>query len=187
MVNFEYIKINGLPISQLSKEHIFNIIDNSIFEERKSSYIAITNTESMYYALRIREHREYIQGARFSLCDGIGIVLAALVQGKRVTRYHGPQFMLDACEYGVSRGWRHFLCGGVPGVADILTEKFGTMYPGIVISGTYCPPFREVTEDEELEMIEIINRSQSDFVWVGLGLLKQERWIDTYKDRLHVP
>lgn len=51
-------------------------------------------------------------------------------------------------------------------------------------AGTLCPPFRELTGEEEDKMIDLINESNADIVWVGLGLLKQERWIKKYKDRI---
>ena len=68
-----------------------------------------------------------------------------------------------------------------------MSRKLKEQYPGMVIAGTYCPPFRDLTIAEEREMIERINAAKPDVLWVGLGLLKQEAWISRYKDKLDVP
>jgi len=51
----------------------------------------------MFYAEKIPKHLEYINGATFSLCDGVGSVIAAKFQGLNIRRFHGPDFMLKTC------------------------------------------------------------------------------------------
>jgi N-acetylglucosaminyldiphosphoundecaprenol N-acetyl-beta-D-mannosaminyltransferase len=72
-------------------------------------------------------------------------------------------------------------------VAEMLATRLKARFPELEIAGTFCPPFRVMTLEEEEEMIREINESNADVIWVGLGLLKQERWIETYRDRLNVP
>ena len=50
-------------------------------------------------------------------------------------------------------------------------------FPGLEVAGTYCPPFRELTPEEDEAAVEAINRSRPDIVWVGLGAPKQEKWM----------
>ena len=57
----------------------------------------------------------------------------------------------------------------------------------IKISGAYSPPFRDLTNDEQYLMISKLKKSGSDFLWVGLGLPKQEAWITKYKSELEIP
>lgn len=180
-------KISGISVYCRNKLSVLEEMDRNIRGSRTPAWISITNTESMYHAKRISAHRDYIQAARFSLCDGVGVVLAGWFQGKKISRYNGPILMMESCEYGAERAWRHFFCGGKEGVAEMLAAKLKAKFPALEIAGTFCPPFRVMTLEEEEEMIRQINESKADVIWVGLGLLKQERWIKLYRDRLNVP
>jgi N-acetylglucosaminyldiphosphoundecaprenol N-acetyl-beta-D-mannosaminyltransferase len=181
------IFVHGVPVHCCLVKDVLEEMEKNIRNSREKRYICITNTESMYFARRVPSHLYYIKNAYFSLCDGIGVVIAARAGGKRVWRLNGPTLMEFCCEYGASRGWRHFFCGGKEGVTDLLSKKLEERFPGMVTAGVYCPPFREMSPDEEEQMINIINTAKPDILWVGLGLLKQERWIANRIDRLQVP
>ncbi len=180
-------RVCGIPVHSWAHEDILAEMERNISGPRDALYISITNTESMYHARRISEHYQYINNARFSLCDGMGVVISARLQRKNVTRFNGPALMLKSCEYGVERNWRHYFCGGKEGVADLLSKKLTSQFPGMITAGTLCPPFREMTPDEETNLIKQINDARPDILWVGLGLLKQEAWIHRYIDKLDVP
>lgn len=180
-------KVCGIPVHCLPEVNVFENLKNNIDTDRVPQHICITNTESMYHALRHQSHYQYICKSFFSFCDGVGVVIAGAFQGKKITRFNGPVFMRRCCEYGAKHGWRHFFCGGKEGVAKLLSEKLTESIPGIITAGTFCPPFRAMTNEEEEEMISIINESKPDFLWVGLGLLKQESWISKHIEKLEVP
>ena len=180
-------EICGVPISHADLDEVLREIDRGIVEARMQQHISITNTESMYHALRIPEHLNYIRSARFSLCDGVGVIAAGMAWGHRIRRLNGPILQLECCRYGVSRGWRHFYYGGKEGVAEQLAANLTKMFPGLVTAGTYCPPFGVMSVEEDQRAIELIKRSKPHIVWVGLGLLKQERWIAEHLTRVGVP
>jgi len=150
-------------------------------------YISITNTESIYHALRMPEHKKYVQGADYSLCDGVGVIIAGWFWGHRIKRLNGPILQLEASRYGVERQWRHFFYGGKEGVAEQMAENLRTSYPGLQVVGVYTPPFRPLTKEEDEEVVHKIHKSDPDIVWVGLGLLRQEKWIAEHIGRMHVP
>lgn len=162
-------------------------MNENIQGERNREHICITNTESMYYAERRPELKRYINTSAFSLCDGIGTVIAGKFQGKTIERFNGPDLMLEACNFGQAHGWRHFFCGGKEGVADLLVENLKEKYPKLQVAGTYCPPFREQTQQEVDAMLAEIQETKPDVLWVGLGLLKQEAWIAKHKTSLNIP
>lgn len=179
--------IAGLPVSQDRHEDVLAEIDRVITARELGHYISITNTESMYHGLRIRSHGEFIQGADFSLCDGVGVIAAGWTWGYRIKRYNGPILMLECAQYGLARNWRHFFYGGKEGVADLMTEKLKAKFPGLNVCGTYQPPFGDLSPEEQDEVVRVINASKPDIVWVGLGLLKQERWIGELIGRIEAP
>jgi N-acetylglucosaminyldiphosphoundecaprenol N-acetyl-beta-D-mannosaminyltransferase len=177
--------IDGLPISLDPPEEILKHMDRAIIEQRGGGCISITNTESMYHGLRIAEHGDYIKRAVFSLCDGVGVIVAGLAWGYRVHRFNGPVLQLECARYGVPKGWRHFFYGGKEGVADEMARRLKAQFPGLIVCGTHQPPFGELSDGEKEDVIRKINDSTPDIVWVGLGLLKQEKWISEYQDRIH--
>lgn len=65
-------------------------------------------------------------------------------------------------------------------IADFLTGRF----PGLRIVGKYSPPFRSLTDEEDQEVCAMINEAKPDFVWVGLGSPKQDRWIHDHREKI---
>jgi N-acetylglucosaminyldiphosphoundecaprenol N-acetyl-beta-D-mannosaminyltransferase len=99
-------------------------------------------------------------------------------------RVYGPDFMLEMCRMSPSRGYRHFLYGGNPGVAEKLKRRLESRVPGISIVGTFTPPFRELTSAEDREFIAMMAEVGPDVIWVGLSTPKQERFMAGMIDRL---
>jgi N-acetylglucosaminyldiphosphoundecaprenol N-acetyl-beta-D-mannosaminyltransferase len=95
--------------------------------------------------------------------------------------------MASFCELTEKKGYRHFFYGGAPGVAEDLAARFASRYPELIVAGTYCPPFRALTIEEDARATAQIERSQADILWVGLSTPKQERWMFDHHLRLRVP
>jgi len=182
-----HVDVVGMPVTLASWSEILREIDDAIRDRDLGRYISVTNTESMYHGLHVPEHREFIRAADISVCDGIGISFVGRFHGQDIPRRHGPILQLACCEYGESRGWRHFFYGGKEGVAELLVGNLRERYPDLVCAGTYTPPFRELTQEEDDGVVARINESHPDIVWVGLGLLKQERWIARHLGRVEAP
>jgi len=180
-------RILNIPVSLAKHEAVLSNIEARIRDRQSGGYISITNTESMYHALRRPDHMRYIQGAQHSLCDGVGVIAAGWFWGERIERYNGPILQLDCSRVGQGKGWRHFYYGGKEGVADLMAQRLKEQFPDMQIVGTYCPPFRALTPEEDEAVVRMINEAKPDFVWVGLGLLKQEQWIAQHLGRIQAP
>jgi len=180
------VEILGVPLTCCSFNDILVNVEIGI-KNSGHGYISITNTESLYYAAKIPSHAQYINKADFSCCDGFGVVLAGKMLGYHIPRLHGPDLMLKCCEYGVERKWRHFFYGGKNGVSKLLSKKLTEKFPGLITAGSYSPPFRPLTRDEDKGAIDQINSAKPDILWVGLGLLKQESWIAEHIGKIKVP
>ena len=134
------------------------------------------------------EIQELLGKARWIFPDGIAVSkLASWESGHKVERISGPTFMLRACEYGQRFGWRHFFYGGTPDSLQALTAKLTSLYPEMIVAGTYAPPFRPLDESEEAEVRRQIDSAKPHFLWVGLGGPKQEYWIVEHRQALDVP
>ena len=117
--------------------------------------------------------------------DGMPLVwLGRLFGYRNIDRVYGPDLLRDVCAYGADKGWRHFFYGAAPGIVEKLKTVLEERHPGIEISGIYCPPFRSLTEDEEAEVVDMVNRSRTDIFWIGISTPKQLYLMDQIRDRL---
>jgi len=139
--------------------------------------ITITNPHSVLLCGR-NEGMRRATAAALTLPDGVGVIWAARILGyAHHGRVTGPTLMLRACDWGREHGLRHYFLGGAEGVADKLAGVLSEKYPGLEVAGTYCPPFRPLTEAEDAELVAEVNATGPDIVWVGLGAPKQEIWM----------
>jgi N-acetylglucosaminyldiphosphoundecaprenol N-acetyl-beta-D-mannosaminyltransferase len=139
-------------------------------------------------AYRDPELRRIFNASGMTTPDGMAIVWLLRLQGhRRVSRVYGPDLMLEVCRAGVAKGYRHFLYGGDEGVANRLAQALVERFPGLRIAGTHTPPFRALTDDEDLQVIAKINASGADIVWVGLSTPKQEWWMAGHLGKIDAP
>ncbi len=123
--------------------------------------------------------------ANMTLPDGVGIILAAkLLSYPHRGRVTGPVLMLKLCEWGRAKDYSHFFYGGLPGVADMLAKRLAKKFPGLKVAGTYSPPFRRLTPQEDAKIIQDINSARPDILWVGLGSPKQEKWMASHVGKI---
>jgi len=149
------------------------------------NYITLTPPHSVLLCHRDPQLRNATNKAALTLPDGVGIILAAnLLRYPNFGRVSGPMLMLKLCDWGRAHGLRHFFYGGMPGVAETLRDRLISRFPGLIVVGYHCPPFRELTEAEDATVVKRINECQPDLVWVGLGSPKQEKWMSHHVDKV---
>ena len=149
------------------------------------AYACATSVHGLIEASHDPEFRKILNTAAFVTADGVPLVWFGRLSGHRsMERVYGPTLMKRVCARAAETGVRHFFYGGAPGVADDLARTMVREFPGLEVAGTYCPPFRKLSEAEMDEVAEIINESKADLVWVGLSTPKQERWIHSIRTRL---
>ncbi len=120
--------------------------------------------------------------------DSIAPVLIARWRGiKNAVRTPGAEIMTAFMERANERGFKSYFYGDSETTLSALREKLERTYPGHKVAGTFSPPFRRLSPEEEQEHIDMINAARPDVLWVGLGLPKQDEWIYRCKDRLRVP
>jgi N-acetylglucosaminyldiphosphoundecaprenol N-acetyl-beta-D-mannosaminyltransferase len=154
-----------------------------------SRYVAVTGMHGVTEAQHDAEFKKILNGAGMVVPDGMPLVWLGRRKGFAGLRrrVYGPELLETFCAETAGKGYRHFFYGGAPGVAEELGGRFARRYPGMVIAGTYCPPFRALTEEEDRRVIEEIEGARADVVWVGLSTPKQERWMYEHRERLSAP
>jgi len=148
-------------------------------------YVCVTGVHGVMESQRDPELRRIHNAAGLVTPDGMPLVWLARRAGFRhVDRVYGPDLLLACCQISVTRGYRHFFYGGNPGVAERLSDRLVRRFPGLRVVGTHSPPYRPAGAAEREEVVQQINASGADIVWVGLSTPKQERWMDAHRARL---
>jgi len=149
-----------------------------------SNYISLVGVPALVDAQHDDILAEVFNESTMVVVDGMPIVERARKLGLQCDRFSGPDFIEDFLKYGVDKGARHFFYGCTDEVLEKLKEQINVRVPGTIVCGTYAPPFRELSPEEDKEIIKTIQESQPDFVWVGLGGKKQEKWMYEHRTKI---
>jgi N-acetylglucosaminyldiphosphoundecaprenol N-acetyl-beta-D-mannosaminyltransferase len=183
----------GVPSTQLTTNNRVNILGvgamplnlgkaAAILErwrtEGQRKYVCVVSVHGLVVAQRDPAIRSALNHCGMATQDGMPLVwwsrLAGFSQARRVC---GSDLLDAVCSYGLQRGYRHYFYGASPEVLKLLTDRLRRRFPGLVVAGSHSPPFRSLTSDEDAEDMAAINKARPDFVWVGLGMPKQEKWM----------
>lgn len=177
----------GVGISAMNYDHALQVIDRWI-SHREAHYVTVTGVHGVMESQRDPKLRDIFNRAGLVTPDGMPMVWLCRAAGhKECSRVYGPELMLRQCEHSIEKGYRHFFYGGAEGVAEQLATTLGKRFPGLQVAGSYCPPFRPLTEEEDREVCRQINDTKPDIVWVGLSTPKQERWMAAHVGKLNCP
>lgn len=159
-----------------------------ISERRKTRTIAVTGMHGVMEAYHNPLFRRALNSADAVVPDGMPLIWLGRHRGLSLRRrVYGPELMLRVCEEGVAQGCRHYFYGAAPGVAEKLAAVLQKKAVGLRIAGTFSPPFRSLTAEEDAHVVDAIKATSPDVLWVGLGTPKQEMWMEEHQARLQVP
>jgi len=167
----------GVGISAINLDLAVAAIAGAL-ERKTKGYICVTGVHGVTEAQIDPSFRAILNHSFLTTPDGMPMVWMGRWQGFReMARVYGPDLMLRVCEYSQPLGQTHFLYGGAPGVAEELKRRLEQRFPGIRIVGTYTPPFRPLTAEEEQGLANLVAGLKPDYFWVGLSTPKQEKFI----------
>jgi len=183
----ESANILGVPVAIVDMKGALERVEGWIVGRRPGFVIF----RDVHGVMRCREDealRRCHEQAAMVVPDGMPLVWVSRLMGYRETgRVCGPDFLPALCERSLTTGWSHFFYGGAPGVAERLADELSARFSGLRIAGTWSPPFRPLTEEEDSEACSMIKDSGADIVWVGLSTPKQEHWMAAHAGRVGAP
>jgi N-acetylglucosaminyldiphosphoundecaprenol N-acetyl-beta-D-mannosaminyltransferase len=181
------VDVLGVGVSAINMDDALEVIDEWITSGDRQ-YVCVTGVHGVMESQRDESLRQIHNDAGLVTPDGMPLVWISRWRGFRnTTRVYGPDLMLAVCQRSLATGYRHFFYGGQEGVPERLVRRLEKRFPGLVVAGTYSPPFRSMTADESEELVRRINDARPDIVWVGLSTPKQERWMAEYVSQLTAP
>lgn len=181
-------RILGMPLALTDYERTMDWMDAVIASDQRA-YVTAAAVHLVMVAQEDPDTRRAVLDATLALPDGQPLVWALRALGHHeASRVYGPDLMALYCERAARTGTPMYLYGGRhQGALVQLTLRLRQRYPGIRIVGGYSPPFRPLSSEEERWVVDDINRSGAEVVWVGTGQPKQEKWMAKMRDRLNVP
>jgi N-acetylglucosaminyldiphosphoundecaprenol N-acetyl-beta-D-mannosaminyltransferase len=177
----------GVNVSAITMDDAVATIERWIRDERRE-YVCITGVHGVMESRRDPSLREIHNQAGMVTPDGVPLVYFLRLTGrKRTQRVYGPDLMREMTAVSAQHGYRQFYYGGNVGVGEKLKDILVKSAPGLQVAGTYCPPFREMTPEEDRAAVDMINAARPHIVWVGLSTPKQERWMAAHLGRIEAP
>jgi N-acetylglucosaminyldiphosphoundecaprenol N-acetyl-beta-D-mannosaminyltransferase len=181
-------KVLGVRVHALQIPETVAQIEAWIQERTPERFVSFSGMHGVSESIHDPSLKEVLNAADLVVPDGMSLVWVGRHRGlaqRLRRRVYGPEFMETFIRETGDR-YRHYFYGGAPGVADRLAEKMHRVH-GIRVAGTYCPPFRPLTEEEEADLEATVRAASPDLLWVGLSTPKQERWMYAHRGRLGVP
>ena len=185
------VKILGSHIQIIDIPEIVSLIDVWIrryWHDRKCKQIVVTGFHGIWEAHKNPELKTILNSADLWVPDGIAPVWYARFRGfSGIQRTPGAEIMKAFFEENSDKVYSNFFYGDTEETLNALKEKVDKEYPGHKVVGTFSPPFRSLTQEEDKQVVKMINDARPDVLWVALGTPKQDRWIFEHKDELKVP
>lgn len=177
------IQVADVPVTRLDYDGVVERVGEMI-EAEQDGYVCICPVHSIVEARRNESHREALLGATMNTPDGVPVVWAQRLFGHpEASRVYGPTLMLELLTVAEEKGWRVALYGGHEDRLPLLIEKLNERFPELDLALTISPPFRPLTEEEEVDVERRFNEVKPHLTFVGLGCPKQERWMHEHSSR----
>jgi N-acetylglucosaminyldiphosphoundecaprenol N-acetyl-beta-D-mannosaminyltransferase len=179
-------RVLGVRVNAIQIPEVIALMEQWIARGDQPHTIAVTGMHGVTESNQDARFKAILEESDLVVPDGMPLVWLGRWHGYGLKRrVYGPELMETFCAKTGTK-YRHFFYGGAPGVAESLARAEQERH-GIRIAGTYCPPFRALTEKEQSDVVATIRAAKPDVLWVGLSTPKQERWMDEYKNMVQVP
>jgi len=177
----ERIYLDEIPLDCIRMKDAIKKAESFLYESRCNQIVTL-NIEMIARASKDKEIKKAISESELVLPDGVStVILGRSVGGNIPERIAGIEFSEALLKLSCEKNLKVYFLGGKREVSEKLSTKLKKVYPQLLIAGTYDGYFKEY---EESKIIEEINKSGADILFVGLGAGKQEIFINRHKREL---
>jgi N-acetylglucosaminyldiphosphoundecaprenol N-acetyl-beta-D-mannosaminyltransferase len=182
----ERLMVLGVRADRVGMAEALTRIEALIEQHRYSSapvaQIITVNPEFVWAARTNAAFRETINRAALVVADGMGIVWASRILGHPFPeRVAGSDLLPLLAERCARRGYRLFLLGAAPGVAETAARILQQRFPDLQIAGTYAG---SPAPAEAEHILGLIRAARPDVLAVAYGAPKQDLWIRQHAQAL---
>ncbi|MEM6342858.1 MAG: WecB/TagA/CpsF family glycosyltransferase [Bacteroidota bacterium] len=154
--------------------------------QRQSSYTCCVNVHMVVESRRDSSLEEAVYHADLAAPDGMPLCKVLKIKDNiEQERVAGMDLVPELLKRSAEQGLKVFFYGDTDEVLEAIKQKSQAEFSGLQIAGAYSPPFRALSEREDQEVVDMINESGADILFVALGCPKQEKWMAAHKGRVH--
>ena len=169
-----------------SEEGFFNSLKKHLTHGESCEYFTCMNPHSYAVSVKDDEFYDAVKASKWIVPDGVGLIIASFFNKNRIQhRITGMdvfEFLIKFCN---EQNKSIFLLGSSQETLDNMVIKFSKDFPSLKVAGTYSPPFKDKFSDlDNIKMVEKVNKSSADIVFVSMTAPKQEKWIFKNKEVL---
>ena len=173
--------IMGVNVAAINMKWLLEFTDKNI-KDLSGDYMCVSNVHTTVMSYEDKEYCAVQNGGILAIPDGGPLSSIGRMRGyKNMERTTGPSYMVEVLKKSEEKGYRHYFYGSTEKTLEDLRHTLKKEYPNVQIVGMYSPPFQPLSVEEDVEVVKRINETKPDFVWVGLGAPKQERWMKAHQ------
>jgi N-acetylglucosaminyldiphosphoundecaprenol N-acetyl-beta-D-mannosaminyltransferase len=154
--------------------------------QRASKYVCIATVNNVMESYDSKAFQHVTNAADLVTPDGMPVVWALKLLGHaHATRVYGPDLMPIVLERAAEERIPVGFYGASQAVLYRLLETVKSRFPSIHIAYAFSPPFRQLTVDEDRDVVDAINRSGTAILFIGLNTPKQDYWMGAHRGRVN--
>lgn len=183
------VQIGTVPIDVVTMEQAVERVNRHLDSTRVRPFvIAGVNAHFVNIARKNAALTSFLSKADLNTADGMSLVFAArLLRAKLPERVTGIDLMVELCDLASRTGRSVYFLGGMAGAADGAATALRKRFPRLRIDGVDRPPIgRELDPGVAAHIRDRITAAKPDFLFVCMGVPRQEQWIAEYAEDLPV-
>lgn len=185
-----HASILGVRVDDVDMDDAVGVIGEFIERGRADGtthQVTTVNVDFVVNAVRDPSLMGLLSRAELSIPDGMPIVWGARLSGTPLrARVSGADLVPELAREAARRGWRLYLFGSAPGVAERAAEHLCALAEGLQVRADSGGSFARVAETPA-DARRLIREARPDILLVALGNPKQEWWIEQFRGELGVP
>jgi len=183
-MSYDSVYILGVRVNNITTDETLEAI-NKMVADGGPHQIVTVNPEFVMQAQHNPAFRVVLGEATLALPDGAGLLWAAHLGGHPLhERVTGSDTLPLIAHMSAQRGYRIYLLGAAPGVAEKAAALLTAKNPGLEIAGTFAGSPDPSFDDE---IVSRIVATSPDMLFVAYGAPRQDFWIHRNLERLQVP
>jgi N-acetylglucosaminyldiphosphoundecaprenol N-acetyl-beta-D-mannosaminyltransferase len=180
------MKVNPLTYTRAVEQIRLWLDEYKDIQSKGSRFVSISAVNNVVNALKNPTLMDIQNSADMVTTDGMPLVWILKSRGhKDCSRVYGPTLMLHTLSMAEEQGHPVYFYGCTDAILQELEKRLQRKYPKLRIAGSFSPPFRPLTEEENKGIVQKIQESGAKIVFVGLSTPKQEQWMYLNRDKLH--
>ncbi len=178
------VDILGVRVDPVTYDQVLDIMTRWI-ETGDPHQIATVNPEFVMAAQSDAEFRQTLNRADLCVADGAGLLWAARILARSLPeRVTGSDLVPRVAREAAARGWRVYLLGAAPGVADATARILEHQNPGLRVAGSFGG---SPSGADAPAIVAWVRHARPDVLFVAYGAPAQDLWIARHGASLGVP